>query len=65
VPAVVISIVSKPRYDAKLEALKRQFRFLLHRDLTTREELWLELSAPLLPFEEEIEAFPLAAKRAA
>jgi len=44
---------ARARYDAHLEALKRHFRSLLQRDLTPREEHWLELSAPLLPLVEE------------
>lgn len=43
------------RYDSQLEALKRRFSYLLRRDLTAKEQLWLELSAPILPRLEEDE----------
>ncbi len=38
---------AKARYDAELELLRRRFEFLLHRELTGREQRWLEFSAPL------------------
>ena len=49
---------ARARYDASLEALMRHFRFILKRDLTPREERWLELSRPLLPLDEEHEPEP-------
>lgn len=45
---------ARARYDSSLEALKRHFRVLLKRELTPREERWLELSRPLLPLDGEL-----------
>ena len=45
---------ARARYDARLESLKRHFRVLLKRQLTPREERWLELSRPLLPLDDEL-----------
>ena len=44
---------AKARFNPELEGLKQRFRFLLHRDLTAKEENWLELSAPLLPLADD------------
>lgn len=49
---------ARTRFDAELEALKRRFRYILHRELTAREELWLELSKPLFSNDDEEQLTP-------
>ena len=45
--------LAKARYDFRLEELKLRFQRILHRELTAREEKFLELSAPILPLGED------------